>query len=147
MLEELLIYLSCPFCGDELEIERIICKEEDHFYGLLTCIECKTVYPVVEGIPIMMSGEKRLNVYAQTSKNSVIKKGMSIREIVRALNNENVEKIKESVVYSIPYQIYTLPKWANIVGNFGKRIIRKFMRSSIFDKKWVEYVKNILENG
>jgi uncharacterized protein YbaR (Trm112 family) len=47
---ELLEILVCPKCRTKVEL-----KEPDH----LRCPRCKVVYPIVDGIPVMLVEEAR----------------------------------------------------------------------------------------
>ena len=53
--------LCCPFDKSDLTL-RVITKddqEENILEGILSCNECKRVYPIVSGIPIMNPDEFR----------------------------------------------------------------------------------------
>jgi len=148
MNKKLLKYLSCPFCAGELEISKNTVQDKDEvMYGLITCTECKSRYPIIEGIPVMMSSEKSLNVFAQTRKKGVVGWGLSVLDICKHLEKNEIDEIRNSVIYSIPYKLYTLPRYVDkFTGNIGKRIVRKILRSSYFDQYWTKSAKNVLEN-
>lgn len=59
-LETILNKLCCPFDKGELVL-RILEKDEEENVqkGLLNCMECERVYPIVSGIPIMTPDEYR----------------------------------------------------------------------------------------
>ena len=48
--QELLEVLACPKCHTKVEL-----KEPDH----LRCPQCKVLYPIVEGIPVMLIEEAK----------------------------------------------------------------------------------------
>jgi uncharacterized protein YbaR (Trm112 family)/ubiquinone/menaquinone biosynthesis C-methylase UbiE len=147
MDKKLLDHLLCPFCGGDIIIKRSLQQENAALlYGLLTCDGCNSLYPVVEGIPIMMPPDKRFGVFAISGIKSFYKKGISVVEICSALENDDIEKVKEAVVYFVPYPIYTLSKYADILGDLGKRAIRKIMRNSLFDRIRTRYTKEVFEN-
>lgn len=52
--------LCCPFDKGDLDL-KIISQdlEENIIEGILSCKECKRVYPIVRGIPIMSPDEYR----------------------------------------------------------------------------------------
>lgn len=52
--------LCCPFDKSDLTL-RIITQNEQGaiMEGILTCTECKRVYPIVSGVPIMNPDEFR----------------------------------------------------------------------------------------
>jgi uncharacterized protein YbaR (Trm112 family)/SAM-dependent methyltransferase len=147
MNKKLLDHLSCPFCEGNIKIRKELQQEDSALlYGVLSCVECNSHYPIVEGIPIMMPPERRLGVYAIPKIESFYRKGISVREICEALENDEIDRVKEAVVYFIPYPLYTLPKYADVLGNLGKRAIRKIMRSPLFDRIRTEYTKEVFEN-
>ena len=53
--------LCCPFGKAELAVQVITLKEETEevLEGILSCATCKRVYPIVNGIPIMVPDEFR----------------------------------------------------------------------------------------
>ncbi|HLR00508.1 MAG TPA: Trm112 family protein [Sphingobacterium sp.] len=59
-LETILDKLCCPF--DKAEVALQILEKDDKgnvIKGLLNCVECERVYPIVSGIPIMTPDEYR----------------------------------------------------------------------------------------
>ncbi len=50
--EELLDVLACPACKGDIELTEY---EEDK-YGI-ECLKCKHIYPIKDGIPIMLIDE------------------------------------------------------------------------------------------
>jgi uncharacterized protein YbaR (Trm112 family) len=48
--QELLEILACPKCHTKVEL-----KEPDH----LRCPQCKVLYPIVDGIPVMLIEEAK----------------------------------------------------------------------------------------
>lgn len=59
-LETLLNKLCCPFDKSDLSLKIITQDEQDNILeGILSCGECKRVYPIVSGIPIMTPDEFR----------------------------------------------------------------------------------------
>jgi len=53
--------LCCPFDKSELSLQVITLDEETDnvVEGIITCQECKRVYPIISGIPIMVPDEFR----------------------------------------------------------------------------------------
>src|SRR2546423_5718144 len=52
MKERLLQYLACPSCGDSIQLQDILRKEEIEIIdGLLACAGCAGTFPIVRGIP------------------------------------------------------------------------------------------------
>lgn len=52
--------LCCPFDHSDLSLTIISKDETDHITdGILICDECKRVYPIMSGIPIMSPDEYR----------------------------------------------------------------------------------------
>jgi len=49
--EKLLEILACPLCKTEVKLKK---KEEQEY---LVCVKCKRMYPIREGIPIMLIEE------------------------------------------------------------------------------------------
>lgn len=60
MRTETIKKLCCPFDKADLEL-TIISQDisEKVLEGFLVCIECKRIYPIVKGIPIMSPDEYR----------------------------------------------------------------------------------------
>lgn len=136
-------YLNCPACSGDL-------KKEENFsqgFGVIKCSECRTEYPVIEGIFVMMQPQKRLNVFAQTQKKNVLKEGISVREICHKIKKGDIEGVRQSVIYSIPYESYSLPGWVEkISGKLLKRMIRRALRSSYFSNFWARSVARVLKS-
>jgi len=59
MRRKLLEILACPRCKAELDVEVDEENEEEIISGKLICKECKTVYPIEDGIPNMLPPELR----------------------------------------------------------------------------------------
>jgi uncharacterized protein YbaR (Trm112 family) len=53
--------LCCPFDKSELSLQVISLDDETDnvVEGILTCQECKRLYPIISGIPIMVPDEFR----------------------------------------------------------------------------------------
>jgi len=59
-LETILNKLCCPFDKGDLNLEIVTQDiEENILEGILSCTECKRIYPIVKGIPIMNPDEYR----------------------------------------------------------------------------------------
>lgn len=59
-LETILDKLCCPFDKGELVLRVLEKDEEENVQkGLLNCVECERIYPIVSGIPIMTPDEYR----------------------------------------------------------------------------------------
>ena len=60
MRSETIKKLCCPFDKEDLEL-TIISQDIDRniLQGILTCADCKRIYPIVQGIPIMSPDEYR----------------------------------------------------------------------------------------
>ncbi len=60
MRSETIKKLCCPFDKKDLELTIITQDlEENILQGILTCAECRRIYPIVQGIPIMSPDEYR----------------------------------------------------------------------------------------
>lgn len=59
-LETILHKLCCPFDKSDLDL-TIITQDEDKniIEGILKCADCRRVYPIVSGIPIMTPDQYR----------------------------------------------------------------------------------------
>ena len=69
MDKKLLDYLCCPFCGEEIVVRKVLKQKKTVLdYGVLTCAECNTLFPLVEGIPILLSLERKLGVVGSLGK-------------------------------------------------------------------------------
>ncbi len=56
---KLLKILRCPVCLGKLSLENSQSDESGEVIkGLLTCVECKKKYPIIEGVPVMGIGLK-----------------------------------------------------------------------------------------
>lgn len=51
--------LCCPFDKKDLELNIITQVEEDIIEGYFVCSDCKRIYPIVKGVPIMNPDEYR----------------------------------------------------------------------------------------
>lgn len=51
--------LCCPFDKKDLELNIITQVEEDIIEGYFVCYDCKRIYPIVKGVPIMNPDEYR----------------------------------------------------------------------------------------
>ena len=59
-LETILNKLCCPFDKGDLTLEIVTQDiDENILEGILSCAECKRIYPIVKGIPIMNPDEYR----------------------------------------------------------------------------------------
>ena len=59
-LETILNKLCCPFDKADLTLEIVTQDiDENILEGILSCTECKRIYPIVKGIPIMNPDEYR----------------------------------------------------------------------------------------
>jgi len=60
MRTETIKKLCCPFDKSDLTLRIITKDEQDNILkGLLSCADCKRVYPIISGIPIMSPDEYR----------------------------------------------------------------------------------------
>lgn len=68
MKKELLKYMCCPDCREDLVLS--IKKENDKeiISGTLSCRRCKKEYPVIEGVPVVLDS-KKLKHFSKTKKN------------------------------------------------------------------------------
>jgi SAM-dependent methyltransferase len=58
MKRKLLEYLSCPACAAQLELTEVVATEADEIMqGRLACIACKSIFPIVRGVPRFVSSE------------------------------------------------------------------------------------------
>jgi SAM-dependent methyltransferase len=58
MKRKLLEYLNCPACAAQLELTEVVATEADEIMqGRLACIACKSVFPIVRGVPRFVSSE------------------------------------------------------------------------------------------
>ncbi len=53
--------LCCPFDKSDVDLQVITVNDEtkEVIEGILTCEECRRVYPIISGIPIMVPDEFR----------------------------------------------------------------------------------------
>lgn len=52
MKRSLLIYLACPSCSGDIEVNSVLADDgTDIFSGELRCASCQKTYPIVRGIP------------------------------------------------------------------------------------------------
>lgn len=59
-LETITKKLCCPFDKSDLILTTITRDEQDNIVeGILTCDNCKRIYPIISGIPIMTPDEFR----------------------------------------------------------------------------------------
>ena len=58
MKKELMDIICCPVCKTDLELKIDEEKNDDIITGSLTCIKCKTVYPIKESIPDLIPRTK-----------------------------------------------------------------------------------------
>lgn len=59
-LETILNKLCCPFDKADLTLDIVTQDiDENILEGILSCTECKRIYPIVKGIPIMNPDEYR----------------------------------------------------------------------------------------
>lgn len=59
-LDTIINKLCCPFDKSGLTLKAITRDEQNNILeGVLTCKECKRIYPVISGIPIMTPDEFR----------------------------------------------------------------------------------------
>jgi uncharacterized protein YbaR (Trm112 family) len=58
MNEELLSIMACPVCKGDLEY-----REDSQ---TIKCLKCKRVYPIREGIPIMLEEEAKIEENQET---------------------------------------------------------------------------------
>ncbi len=59
MRRKLLDILACPLCKADLELVVEEENEEEIISGKLICKNCKTEYPIEDGIPNMLPPELR----------------------------------------------------------------------------------------
>ncbi len=57
MKKTLLDILCCPVCKGKLTLQTTKEEHDEVVTGSLSCITCKTVYPVSEGIPDLLPRE------------------------------------------------------------------------------------------
>jgi SAM-dependent methyltransferase len=58
MKRKLLDYLCCPACAARLDLNEIVVVEgEEIMQGQLECAACKSVFPIVRGVPRFVSSE------------------------------------------------------------------------------------------
>lgn len=59
-LNTILDKLCCPFDNHDLDL-KIVTMDENTFVleGILSCKECRRIYPIISGIPIMTPDEFR----------------------------------------------------------------------------------------
>ena len=62
MQEKLLDFLVCPACKGFLKLSVQSHNEEEIELGTLACLDCSSVYDIVDGIPIMLPPEPSLEV-------------------------------------------------------------------------------------
>ena len=56
MKRKLLEYLCCPDCAGQLELTEVLATEANEIIqGRLGCITCKSVFPIVRGVPRFVS--------------------------------------------------------------------------------------------
>src|SRR6266550_1677001 len=59
MKRKLLDYLNCPDCAAQLELTDVVVTEgQEIMQGRLTCIACKSAFPIVRGVPRFVSSEQ-----------------------------------------------------------------------------------------
>lgn len=84
-LETILNKLCCPFDKNDLQLTVITQDEERNILeGILKCTDCRRVYPIVSGIPIMTPDN-----YRETSLEQPLFEKWS-----QYLGNNNVEEFR-----------------------------------------------------
>ncbi|NJL44324.1 MAG: hypothetical protein HC945_03360, partial [Nitrosarchaeum sp.] len=68
MRKELLKYLCCPKCRDDVKLIVVEKKNDDVIRGVLSCDECKSRYPILGGVPVMISSQL-LKDFSKTKSN------------------------------------------------------------------------------
>src|ERR1700682_1984370 len=59
MKAKLLDYLICPACAAQLELTEVTVTEgQEIMQGRLTCITCKSAFPITRGVPRFVSSER-----------------------------------------------------------------------------------------
>ena len=48
---ELLVYLACPQCGGDLELDAAAREGDEIISGALTCVGCRRRFPIAHGVP------------------------------------------------------------------------------------------------
>jgi uncharacterized protein YbaR (Trm112 family) len=59
MKEELMDILCCPLDKQELELATVQQNDDEILEGRLTCTECRTEYPIDDGIPNLLPPDMR----------------------------------------------------------------------------------------
>jgi SAM-dependent methyltransferase len=58
MKRKLLDYLNCPSCSAQLDLSEVVVSEgQEVMQGRLACIACKSVFPIVRGVPRFVRNE------------------------------------------------------------------------------------------
>ena len=56
MNENIIKYLSCPSCKNNIEIKKIECKEDEEVInGTLICNGCECEFPIINGLPNLIN--------------------------------------------------------------------------------------------
>jgi uncharacterized protein YbaR (Trm112 family) len=58
MKKEIMDIICCPICKTDLELKIDNEKDNEIISGTLTCIKCKTVYPIKDAIPNLLPQQK-----------------------------------------------------------------------------------------
>lgn len=67
MRRALLRYLCCPHCRADFEVKAKHEEEDEIIEGKLVCKKCRTSYPIVDSVPVILDG--KLKDYAKTRSN------------------------------------------------------------------------------
>ena len=60
MQRKLLDILACPIDKQyPLQLIELESKEDTIVYGVLTCVQCKRFYPIIDEIPVMLPDDLR----------------------------------------------------------------------------------------
>jgi len=57
MKKDVLEYIICPNCGGEFLLKEFTTNEQGIDEGLLTCTGCNSIFPIIHGIPRLLSPE------------------------------------------------------------------------------------------
>lgn len=89
MSDWLIRALRCVFCGGGLSLtDEIETRPGAIGYGLLCCSSCASVFPVVEGIPILLAAESTCNTYTET-QDEVVLRGARVESVIEAIRNRD----------------------------------------------------------
>lgn len=109
MKDALMKYLICPGCAGTLRLEKYIEKSDEIEEGLIECESCHSTYPVIEGIPRMLTTE--LLVKLVTGYEHFMKKyKLSLPQGMKLIVNETDEKIAKGFEFEWKHHAEILPE-------------------------------------